>query len=293
MEIELSRIFVKVIQSGSFTKAAEILQLPKSSVSRAIVRLEEESQTKLIIRTTRSLSLTEAGRIFYEACLPAIQTLEEAQKSLQGKDKSIAGLVKITAPEDLGTAVISSVIADLAKKYPLLNFELSFSDKVVDIVKEGFDIAIRLGKRVDSTLKLRPAGEVILIAVASPTYLKNHPKIKHPLDLNNHTCLSHNWSKHWIMKSNKGSVTVPIKPKILSNQMISMLTMAVAGNGISFVPKYLCQPYLESGELVRILPEWSSPPVMASIITPLAPSSSGRIKVTVDAIYFAMKETLK
>lgn len=293
MEIELSRIFVKVIQHGSFSSAADVLKLPKSSVSRAISRLELESGTKLIIRTTRSLSLTEAGREFYEACLPAVLILEEAQKNLEGKDKTISGTIKLTAPEDLGISVISPAIAELSLKYPALNFDFRFSDSVVDIVKEGFDIAIRLGKRVDSGLKLSHAGEVVLIAVASPEYLAKNDKIKHPKDLKEHTCLSHYWSKQWTMKSAKGVVTIPIKTKVTGNHMISMLSMSVAGCGVAFVPRYLCEDHLKSGKLIHVLPEWKSPPILASIITPVSPSSSLKLKTTVAAIQRALNEALK
>lgn len=293
MEIELSRIFVKVIKHGSFSSAAEVLKLPKSSVSRAISKLESESGTKLIIRTTRSLNLTEAGREFYEACLPAVTIIEEAQKNLEGKDKTISGTLKITAPEDLGLSVISPAIADLSLKYPALNFDFRFTDSVVDIVKEGFDIAIRLGKRVDSGHRLTQAGEVVLIAVASSKYLLKSEKIKHPNDLKDHTCLSHFWSKQWTMKSAKTVVNVPIKTKVTGNHMISMLNMSLAGCGVAFVPRYLCDTHLKSGKLVHVLPDWKSPPIPASIITPLSPSSSLKLQTAVNAIKEALNGALK
>lgn len=292
MQIELSQIFVKVIQSGTFSKAAEILKLPKSSVSRAISRLEYETGTKLIIRTTRSLTMTEAGRKYYEECLPAILILEEANKNLQDKDKTISGLVRITAPEDLGVSVVASAIARLSLQYPALTFELSFTDNVVDIVKEGYDVAIRLGKRKDSGLKLKQAGEVILIVVASPKYLKGRSKIINPNDLKEHICLSHFWSKQWTMKSAKGKADVNVKTKILGNQMLSMIKMAVESCGVAFVPKYLCESYLKTGDLIQVLPEWKSPPIQVSIITPIAPSTAVRIRVTVDAIFEAVTKAL-
>lgn len=293
MEIELARIYVKVIQAGSFSKAAEILKLPKSTVSRAVAKLEAETGTKLMARTTRSLTMTEAGRDFYEACLPAVSALEDAHKNLLGKDKKISGVLKITAPEDMGLTVIAPTIAALSLQYPALTFELSFTDDVVDIVKDGFDMAIRLGKRKDSGLKLKQAGEIVLIAVASPKYLSTHPKLKHPSDLADHACISHVWSKQWTMKSNKATINVQVKSKVSGNHMLSMLKLAVAGCGVTFVPKYLCDSYLKSGELVQVLPDWKSPPVMASIITTFAPSSSAKLKVTVDALHQAITKALK
>lgn len=293
MEIELIRIFVKVIQAKSFSAAALNLKLPKSTVSRAVAKMEIETGTKLIVRTTRSLSLTPAGKDFYEACLPAVFTLEEAHKNLMGKDKQISGLVKITAPEDLGYSVIANAVAHLSIKYPGLNFEFNFTDGVIDIIKDGYDVAIRLGTRKDSGLKLRQAGEVVLIAVASPKYLAKNNKILEPSDLKTHVCLSHFWSKHWLMKSSKGKIEIPIRPKTTGNHMLSLLKMAIAGNGVAFVPKYLCETYISSGKLIHILPDWKSPPILVSIITPFAPSTVMRVKVTVDAIYEALQIALK
>jgi LysR family transcriptional regulator for bpeEF and oprC len=293
MEMEHSRIFIKVIQAGSFTGAAEILKLPKSTVSRAIAKLEADTGTKLLIRTTRSLMMTEAGKEFYDACLPAVLKLEDAHKNLLGRDKKISGLIKLTAPEDLGLSVIAPAIAELSLKYPSLNFEFSFTDDVVDVVTNGFDIAIRLGKRKDSGLKLKQAGEIVLIAVASPKYLSSKKKIQHPSDLKDHTCLSHFWSKQWTMKSQNGVIKVPVRTKIVGNQMISMLKFAVLGCGIAFVPKYLCEPYLKSRDLIHVLPQWKSPPIITSIMTPVAPSSSAKLKLVVDVIYNAIAKAVR
>ena len=284
MNIEASQIFVNVIHSGSFSKAAIALNLPKSTVSRTISKLENETGTKLIVRTTRSLSLTEAGREYYEDCLPAILRLEEANKKLLNKDKSISGLVKLTAPEDLGHTVVTKALAKLTLKHPDLSFEFSFTDKIVDVVKDGFDIAIRLGKRQDSSLKLKPAGEFNLILVASPKFLAKFKKISHPSDLKDHVCISHSWSKTWKLKSSKSKSEVSLKSKLVGNQMLSMIKLARSGCGVSFVPNYLCENYLKTGELVQLLPEWKSPPVLVSIITTVTPSSVARIKVTVEAI---------
>lgn len=294
MELDLTRIFVKVIQNSSFSRGAEILKMPKSTVSKAITRLEKETGTKLLLRTTRSLTLTAAGRSFYEASLGPVTQLEDAQKSLYGQDNILTGLIRITAPEDLGSYVIAPAIAELSNRYPELFFELIYTDKVIDLVKNGFDLAIRMGKLNDSGLKVKRTGDVILHMVASPAYLKNK-RIKTPEDLENQSCLSINipgYHNRWTLKSNKGTVHIPVKSKIISNQMTSLLHGALQGGGIAAIPSYLCKRYLESGDLVRILPEWSGPPYPASIVTPLAPSSSARLKITVDHIYSAVSKAL-
>ncbi len=293
MELDLSRIFVKVVQYNSFTKAAEALKMPKSMVSKSISRLERETGTKLLIRSTRSLTITQAGQTFYEAILEPIHQLEDAQKVLYGKDNLLTGTIRITAPEDIGI-VVASAIAKLSVQHPSLRFELKYTDTIINLVKEGFDLAIRIGQVKDSGLKFKKAGEITLVPVASPAYLKGKEKITSPRDLSDHQCLSLNLQKlaeRWTLKSGDKTVHIPIKAKILSNQMTSLVQMALVGAGIALVPSYICETYLTNGKLVRILPEWSNSEWPVSILTPLAPSSSARLKVTVDKIVEELKLT--
>ena len=295
MEIELTRIFVKVVQNNSFSRAAETLKMPKSTVSKAITRLERETGTKLMVRTTRSLTLTAAGRGFYEASLGPVLQLEEAQKSLYGHDSILKGVVKLTAPEDLGSFVIAPALTELSVKHPDLRFELQYTDQIVDLVKDGFDIAVRIGRPKDSTLKIRPIGKVVLIPVASPLYLKKRDPIKEPLDLTKHSSLSidaQGNANRWILKTGSRTAQVPIRSKISCNQMTSLILMALAGAGVAFVPSYLCARHLEAGDLTRVLPEWSGPGIPAAIVTPLAPSSSAILKLSVDHLYSTLSESL-
>jgi len=292
MELDLTRIFVKVVQYNSFTRAAEALKMPKSTVSKSISRLERETGTKLLVRSTRNLTVTSAGKAFYEKSLGPIHQLEDAQKELYGKDNLLTGTVRITAPEDLGAFVIAPAIAKLSIEHSSLRFELQYTDHVVDLVKEGFDLAVRIGKARDSGLKLRRAGEVTLVAVATQAYLKGREKLKAPKDLSQHQLLSlgvQQMSERWTLRSKDKVVQVAVHAKIVSNQMSSLLRMALADGGVALVPTYICQPYLESGAVTRVLPDWSSPGIPVSLISPLAPSSSARLKVTVDQIIEELK----
>ncbi len=160
MQIELVQVFVQVVKNGSFTRAAETLRVPKSTVSKAISRLESETGTKLLIRTTRSQTLTAAGKVFYDSCVGPIQAIEDAQKSLSGNDSMLNGTLKITAPEDLGTDVIAPACGRLTLKHSGLNFELNYTDQLLDLVKDGYDLAIRIGYLKESGLKSRKVGEI-------------------------------------------------------------------------------------------------------------------------------------
>lgn len=296
MELELTRYFVKVVQNGSFSRAAELMKVPKSTVSKAITRLEKETGTKLLLRTTRSLTLTATGRVFYDACLGAVQTLEDAQKSLYGTDSILSGFVKLTAPEDLGCDVIAPAIAELSRAHPDLQFELIYTDEVVDLIKDGFDIAFRIGKLTESSFKAKRVGEVFLTLVASPEYIRANEKIKSPQDLQNHACISHrekSMQKVWNLKSKKDSVRLPVKPKIYSNQMTTLMKMALAGGGVALVPNYLCRGEIEAGRLVEVLPGWVGTGFPVSMVTPLAVSSSARLKITADRLAEAIQNALR
>lgn len=295
MDLDLTRIFVKVVQLTSFSKAAQLLGLPKSTVSKAVSRLESMTGTTLLVRTTRSLTLTAAGRAFYETCLGPIQQIEDAMKSLDGSDSLLTGKIRLTAPEDLGSQVIAPSIARLTQKHPGLSFELHYTDEIVDLVRDGFDLAVRIGPLRESRLKAKKLGEIHLIAVASETYLKSHPKIRTPQDLEQHDCLSINAvseSAKWYLKSKKESAQLNVRPRIVSNQMTSLLKMAGAGAGVALVPSYLCIREMESGELLRVLPGWRSPGFNVSLISPLASTSSARLKMASDQIGSAVAATL-
>jgi DNA-binding transcriptional LysR family regulator len=295
MDLELIRIFVKVAQNKSFSKAADLLKLPKSTVSKSISRLEKEIETKLLLRTTRSLTLTPAGRLFYDSSLGPIQTLEEAQKSLYGLDSKLTGLVRITVPEDLGNHIIAPATGKLLALHPSLSFELHYTDDVVDLIKDGFDLAIRLGRVNESSFKIKRAGVVKLIMVATPKYLKNQKKILHPDDLKFHHCLTYSdqsLNSKWTLRSHKKIIQAPINTKMSCNQMSGLLKMALASAGVALVPKFLCKSDIETGKLVHILPDWIGPTFEVSLISPLASTSSARLKVTIDQIYSSLQKAL-
>lgn len=287
MSLDLVRVFVKVVQSGSFSRAGLLLRLPKSTVSKSVARLEKDTGTKLLLRTTRSLTLTSAGRAFYESCLGPMSLIEEAQRSLQGQGSMLQGTLKITAAEDLGNEVIAPAVASLTRKHPGLRFELLFTDEVVDLVEQGFDLAVRIGNLKASGLKAKKIGDVVLVPVAAPAYLKKQPKIERPQDLLEHTCLSlypRATSVEWTFRSPREVVRVPVQPRMLANQMTSLLRSAIAGAGVAFVPSYLCRRELDSGKLERVLPAWCGDTFGVSLVSPLSISSAARLKLVGDFI---------
>lgn len=295
MDLELTRIFVKIAQVGSFTRAAAILNLPKSTVSKAVSRLERLSGTQLLSRTTRSLTLTAAGRAFYDSTLEPLLLIEDAQKSLHGQDSMLSGLIRLTAPEDLGAVVISPLIAKLSISHPGLDFELLYSDEVLDLVKSGLDLAVRLGKVPPSSFKVKKCGQVVLVAVAAPAYLKKHQAPQHPKDLKNHSCLSissQRMRREWTLQSTTKRLSVPVESRLVSNQMSSLRNMTLAGAGIALIPYFLCREDLQEGRLIRVLAEWQSPGIPVSLIMPSSSSRSARLKITVDHLHRSLTAVL-
>lgn len=295
MEIESARIFVKVVELQSFTKAGELLKLPKSTISRTISRLEDEARTKLLIRTTRSMTLTQAGQDFYEHCIGPVLALEAARKNLFGKDAMLSGLLRLTAPEDLGLEMISPVLSKMTKDHPALNFQLNYTDHIVDLVKEGFDVAIRLGKLSSSRYKARKIGDIRMVLVASPQYLKMKPAPKNPEDLIHHDCFSFNLgssAKNWTLIKNGSRLSVKANVRIQANQMSSILKFARDGIGIGLLPQFLCAKLIKSGELIRVLGDWEGLSYPVSIVVPPGHGQSKRLKVIVDELTSVMKATL-
>lgn len=281
MEIDIIRIFAKVVQSGNYTRAASILQLPKSSVSRAVSRLEKESGTKLLLRTTRSVTLTAAGRAFFDSCIGPLQQLEDARKSITGTDSFLTGLIRITGPEDLGSSIITPTLAELCKKHPEMKFEILYTNQIIDLIKDGFDLAIRIGDLKDSQLKAHKLGDLNLILVASPTYLLNC-RIKSPEDLLRYNCLSisSRYSKtQWRLKSAKNKKTLNFESKVVCNQMTSLMKLAEEGAGIALIPEYLCTDKLNDKTLTRVLSDYHEDGYPIWMLSPHSIQTSAKIKV--------------
>lgn len=285
--IEWTRIFVKVVQLGSFTRAATELKLPKSTVSKVIAKLESQTGTKLLVRTTRSQALTPAGRIFFDSCVGPVQQIEDAQKSLYGQDNIFSGTVRITAPEDIGSLIMAPIIADFSRSHRELRFELNYTNQIINLVKDGYDLAIRIGHLRSSGLYQKKIGSIHFVLVSSEAYLKNSPAIKTIDDLTKSSCIGIESAvglTTWTLENNKHSRKIKIEPKVVSNQPTSVLKIVESGAGVSLLPKFLVKDKLADGSLVQILQSWSSSGLPVSLVSPLSMAKTPRVKVIADVI---------
>ncbi|MEZ4815302.1 MAG: substrate binding domain-containing protein [Bdellovibrionota bacterium] len=198
-----------------------------------------------------------------------------------GKDSILSGLIKITAPEDLGASIITPTLAELCKKHSDLKFEVLYSNQVIDLIKDGFDLAVRIGELKDSQLKSQKLGELKLILVASPRYLSKN-KIKTPDDLISADCLSissHYSKTHWKLKSSKNRKTLSFESKVVCNQMTSLMKLAEKGAGIALIPSYLCTSKLKDKTLHHVLSDYHEEGYPVWMLSPHSIHNSAKIKV--------------
>ncbi len=234
--IDLNRIatFVRVVEAGSFTAAARKLRVPVSSVSRAIANLEWELGVRLLHRTTRRLSLTDGGQHFFQRMQTVISETEEATRAVAGLAAEPRGLVRITAPPEMGALAFPSIVARLIRRHPGLVIELKLTNRVIDLVAEGIDLAVRGGVLEDSSLVARKVASSELALFASAAYLERRGRPRRPSDLAHHDCLIYagpSGKLPWRLTGPRGEQIVPVSGPIICDDMVFLREAAVGGPG--------------------------------------------------------------
>lgn len=258
MDLNEAAVFVKVVQAGSFSGAARLLGLPISTVSTRVARLERRLGMTLLQRTTRRLRLTEVGEIYYQHASAGVSQMLEAEAAVTASADEPKGLLRITAPTDLGEAILPRLISRLRLAYPKIDVELVLTERFVDLVAEGIDVAIRVGTLHDSTLIAKQVGVSLWVLFASQGYLKAAPQLVKPQHLCKHSCLQFAslGREQWTLTNTKGSVTVPMKGQIITNDIRVIQKMVIEGQGIALLPTYLSRSERKKGQLIPVLPEW-------------------------------------
>ncbi|MNJ96765.1 HTH-type transcriptional regulator DmlR [compost metagenome] len=296
MDLNEVAVFVKVVQSGSFSRAASQLGMPNSTVSAKVSALEKRLGVTLLQRTTRKLHVTQAGQAFFERSLTALQELQVAEEEVTLNQGEPQGTLKITAPVGLGSSLLPEVIAKCLDKYPKLNIELVFADRVVDLISEGVDLAIRAGELSDSSLIAKKLGVGYFAPFASASYLKNHGTPSHPKELRAHVCLqfsSMGKDKWELINRNKSKVTVPLPGKIIADDLNTIKDLALMGEGIALLPTFLCQTETKRNKLVRILAEWKSDVRPISFVYPPHRFVAPKLQAFIEVATPILKERLK
>ena len=249
-------VFVKVVETGSFIAASEALGISRPMASKHLAELESELGVRLLDRTTRRISLTEAGRSFHLRCQTIFAEIEEAVAEAGNMQAEPRGLLRINAPLTFGKAHLARAISEFQSQYPQISVDLTLNDRVVDIVDEGFDVAIRIGVLPDSSLIARKLAPCRMIACAAPAYLEARGNPEVPQQLTEHNCLIYAYfsqQKRWIFAGPEGEINVEVHGDFRTNFGEALVEAAAAGRGIVIEPSFTVAPYLGSGELVPIL----------------------------------------
>jgi DNA-binding transcriptional LysR family regulator len=287
MDLNLLGIFVQVIENGSMTAAARTLKMPVSRISRALTRLEEEVGSSLILRTTRSFQITELGRRLYQEARPLMQKLSVMQTQFSALSETLSGTIRITAPEDVGGAILSGLIVQLSQLHPQLTFELIYTDEMVDLIKSGIDIGVRIGRLKDSSLKAKRVGTFQFICVASPTYVDRAGRPRHPKELAQHACIHlvlgpSDRRQGWELTNGRSTVHVPIQARLQANHTGTVIEFARHHRGIALAPGPMVAEAIQRGELLRVLPEWNLNPFPVHLVYPPQRAMARKVRIVAE-----------
>ena len=286
-QLEDMAMFVRIVEAGSITKAAEQLNIAKSAVSRRLKELETRLGSQLISRTTRQSSLTQAGEQYYQKVYHILSEVDALNEETSGTPTRIEGTLKMTAPLSFGLMHLNDVIDEYANQHPELKFELDFSDRHTDLIEEGFELAIRIRELQDSSYQAKRLALIRYALCASPEYLERMGTPKTLDDLSEHEFLQYGMSKSSAIEliDEQGKKhQVAVIGKIKANNGDFLREMAVKGHGIAFLPTFITYKALTSGELVPILQQYQLPTLNAYAVYPKNRFLSQRCRYLIDFI---------
>lgn len=284
------QLFCRVIENQSFTKAAEQENISLAMASKQVAQLEAHLNVRLLQRTTRKITPTEAGLLFYQRCQPILSELQEAEASVADISSSLQGKIMMSVPMDFGSRFIAPYLGKFMKCYPHLTLHLDFSDRLVDLVAEGYDLVLRIGKPADSSLVMRNIATSHHLIVASPDYLAHYGTPAGVDELSQHSCLVYENHPIWTLYHQETSVKFRPTSKVFSNNGHALVQMAKSGLGIINIPKFLLKDELASGELVPVLSHLHQEPLDISLLYPHRRYLSPKVKVTIAFFEQLMEE---
>jgi len=256
-------VFVRVAELGSFTRAADTLEISKAAVSKSIGRLEKRLGARLLHRTTRRLTLTEAGNRYFQRGAAALAELQAAEEEITQLSHTPRGLLRVTAPTYFGSVILAPLLSAFQKRYPDVQLDLDLDDRRVDLVQERFDVAVRMSTLTDSSLVSRKLAPCPIRIVASPGYLKRRGTPRTPMDLREHDCMIYSVVRtpnEWRLRAANGRwVTVPVHGRIRCNNDFILKQAALDGLGIALFPDFFVEREIAEGRLVRILKDCDGP----------------------------------
>lgn len=268
-KLSVMHAFRRIVERGSFARAAEDLGVSPALLSREVKLLEESLGCTLLTRTTRSMSLTDAGRLYYDEATGILDAVKQIETRIRDGAGAVRGHLNVNAPSSFGQTVIAPILPDFLDTYPDLRFTLSLDDRVVDMVEGGFDLSIRIRPTMpDSALVARKIGKIQQRIFASPAYLDRAGVPETPDDIPSHRVIGFLLADHlsaWNLQGPSGTKTIALDPPVRVGNSLVLRDLLIAGHGIGTLPDFISKPAEMRGELVRVLPEWelTAPEVFA------------------------------
>lgn len=276
------QIFKTVAETGQFTKAAQNLRLSKSAVSQAISNLESHLGSRLINRDNRNFQLTEAGTTYYEECARILADISSLEDEMRNEESALEGRIHLTAPITYGVKVLSPIVAEFLRQNPKVELNLSLSESNMDLVQSGLDVAIRIGNLPDSAMLMRHLSETQMKLCASPEFISKHPNIQTLADLVPLNCFRYRWTPKWIFTVDGERKEIVPTGSVLSDSGEALLQLAIGGNGVCYLPDFICEEALASGQLVRILPRHKAQSLAIQAVFPPNRHMPARVRRLID-----------
>ena len=280
-------VFVGLINAGSFTAAAHALGHSTSYVSKAVTRLEKRLGSRLLNRTTRTISLTDAGRAYYERCSQIVIDAENAERSINQLQEKPGGLLRINAPASFGSKYLLNILSQFMHRYPEVKLEVEFNDRLIDVVAEGYDVVIRVGEIKDSNLVARKFTSSRGVVVASPDYLERKGCPKRAEDLAQHDCIAYSLlptPTQWVFYKDGVRSSVTVDPRAMCNSAEIEVAMVVQGLGITRLPLFTCEQEVANGDLQIILDDYDQLKLDVYAVYPHRQYLTAKVRAFVDFV---------
>jgi len=279
------QVFSRVVEAGGFAAAARQLGLSRAMVSRLVGQLEDTLGTRLLYRTTRKVSLTEAGRAYHDRATALLEELQALEGSVQDLASEARGVLRVNAPTSFGVLQIAPLLPEFLTRHPRARIELTLNDRVVNLVEEGYDVAVRIGQMGDSSLIARRLADIRMLVCAAPDYLARHGTPAHPEALRSHNCLTYSYAaggNQWHFDGPGGPSSVRISGNLEANSGDATLAAGLAGLGVMLQPSFIVAEALQSGALVRLLPDFHTPSLPLQAVYPHRRHLTTKLRLFID-----------
>lgn len=278
-------VFVRIVQTGSFSAVARELGTTQPTISKQLTALEGRVKTRLLNRSTRSISLTEAGTAYFERCKRILDAVQDAEGALGRLQATLSGTLHVNGSIAMGQIYLTPLILKFQQMHPELDVELSLNDRYVDLVEAGVDVAVRIGRLADSSLVARRLGNTRRVLVATPAYLRAHGTPRTPEDLVDHNCLLYAYlstGNEWSFMGPNGEIRVRVNGNFKANNGHAIREALMADAGVALTPDWLLHDKVARGEIVALLPEFTAPPLEINAVYPSGRHVPAKVRAFID-----------